>query len=142
MSTNRNINDIIVDKIHASFIELVPEEELREIVAKAIDDFKAPRITKANYGSQGEAKPSPLEEVVGKAINELLTKAVNKHLDEALQTKFDEYGQRIASEAITNAVEQAAPVILQHFVKTAGEWAAIRMTESLRSQLRNGGLQI
>lgn len=140
MSTNRNINDVIVEKIHTTFIELVPEEELREIVAKAIDDFKAPRQTGDRYNR--EIKPSPLEEYVGKAITGLLEKAVAKHIDKALDVTFDEHGQRVASEIIQKAVNDAAPMMIEHFVKNAGTMTAMMMVSSLRNDLRSSGVRI
>lgn len=139
MGTNRNINDVIVEKIHTTFIELVPEEELREIVAKAIDDFKAPRQTGDRYNR--EIKPSPLEEYVGKAITGLLEKAVTKHIDKALDVTLDEHGQRVASEIIQKAVNDAAPMMIENFVKNAGTMTAMMMVSSLRNELRSSGVR-
>ena len=141
MSTNRNINDIIVDKIHATFIELVPEDELREIVAKSIDEFKAPRVTQNGHYDK-EVKPSKLEEYIHNAVADMVTKSVDKHLKEILEPKIDEHGRMIASTVIDEAIKAATPVIIEAFVTRSAAFTVDRALRIFRNELRNNGMRI
>lgn len=140
MSTNRNINDIIVDKIHATFIELVPEDELREIVAKSIDEFKAPRVTQTNQYNK-EVKPSKLEEYILKAVADMVTQSVDIHLKEILSPKIDEHGKMIASSVIDEAIKAATPVIIEAFVSRSAAFTVEMALGNFRNELRSNGMR-
>ena len=134
MTTNRNINDLIVEKIHSSFVELLPEDELRNIVESELDRFKTPRQTGDRWNPK--TAPSPLEAIVYAAIEKLVKVEVEKHVDAMTQTRFDAAGQQVASDMIKALVAQSAELALASFVQRSGEIAAMNSVLMLKNELR------
>lgn len=140
MATNRNINDLIVEKIHSSFVELLPEDDLRTIVESELDRFKTPRQVGDRWNPK--VAPSPLEAIVYEAIEKLVRVEVEKHLHALTPATFDAAGQTIASDTIKALVAQSAELALSSFVQRAGEATAMSAVMALRHELRSRGLQV
>ena len=140
MSTNRNIHDVIVERIHSSFAELIPEDEMRELVTSAIDKFKTP-TTRTEYNRTVDV-PSPLQSIVNEAVSNLVNKSVQDSIVEILNPTFDEHGKAITSAMLDQLVKDNMADIIQTFIGNMIKGSHYQIAELVKQDLRNLGLNI
>lgn len=101
--TNRNVNDIILERIRASFGELMTDDEWRDVVTSEVTRFKMP--VKDRYG--GAPAVSPLAAMVSKQLEEAMLAKIKSILaDRYYSVEIDKAGHQIVGDMIKKLVEE------------------------------------
>ncbi len=131
-NTNRNINDIIVQRIQASFGELMGEDEWRDLVAAEITKFKT---QERRYG---DLKDSPLQMLVRKEIESELLKKIRETLASPnYQITMNNNTPAIVGELIKTIITENADAMLKNLMASIAASLIQQFSFQLNERMRN-----
>lgn len=98
------IKDKIRERIQKEFVELIPEEAWKALVAGEIKWF----MEDTSSGGYRQSGPSPLRDMIRTELTNRFKEDVKKELD-SMQGSWDPDGKMIAGEAVKELVKGIAP---------------------------------
>ena len=102
--------DGVRDRIKATFVSLIPDDQWERLVKKEIDDFFMERVNQSSYHNHNY---SYFGEMVRKELVLLTTEKVRKLvIEKYVSSGWDNDGP-ILSEALQEELEKAAPKMLK-----------------------------
>lgn len=132
LALGRQMTELVEKRVDRAFVEVLDEEQWKQLVAEAIKRFTQPRAIPKQFGSD-EVKPSELEELV--------STHVRKKLSEWLSTKLDEPGwnplwdetrnESMPGEVVTEIIRQLLPEIINAQYGSIIERAVASAKESI-----------
>jgi hypothetical protein len=78
----KTFEEQVFERMRASIGELMPDEQLKKLLEKAIDQmFFQPKIRKDGYGYHSHTEPAEIYSVVKELLEPTMRKAIREHLE-------------------------------------------------------------
>ena len=115
LATPKTVTELVRDRIQASFVELIPEEQFTEMVQQEIDSFTAPGPSVRQSYSERQPQPSRLAELIQAAVKERFEGQLKTYLSsDEFTNNYGEHGPE-PSVFVQSFVKDNLPAILQQY---------------------------
>lgn len=131
-NTPARIEDIVEQKIKAQFIELIPDEQFKALVNKAISEF-------TRSGGFDNDKRSPLEKMILEEIKTIFAAQLKDELTKP------EYGQKWKTDGTGHGPSDVVKALLAeltpHIIEAQYGMMVQAMVNQIRSGMQNGSIR-
>ena len=136
-ATTSTIKEKITERIRSSFIELIPEDQWKELVERELHEFiKDPE--KDSYGRQ-VSSTSPLKHMIRDAIREIVMTELQTYLTSPEFKVVYKEGRHGPSEGVKHLVKELAPELIEIVMQRALQdivAGVLGQLQNMRSSLR------
>lgn len=110
-----NPNDImkgVKDRIKATFVGMIPDEQWEEMIKKECDDFLNGRVNNS-WGANNKRYFPEFKAVVQEELQNECRKRMKEYLDSPeFEVKWSEYGKTACSKAVENMIVENSGIML------------------------------
>lgn len=131
--TLENAAEQLKAKIRTAFVELLPDEQWKEMVAAELKRFTGPTMTRDNYSARSTETPSAFSKICSEVFSEHIKAEIKATLASAdWQGKWGNNGKEQISEAIGVWLTANSKALIESTVQALAGSAAQQLVQGMR----------